>query len=605
MTSLSPPPIPSDQKAQPYVLVGHSHKDSARIVPIIEAIREKGFRVRLDRELEAGDEWTEAIADGVANCKVLVAFLSKDSLELAQKEMEHALDRKIHVVPVHLDGPGLLPPQLIKRLGSSFGVTDVSDHAHIVAQLTEALEYNDAPRESGSGGLLPFLLGRRLKKRDGIPSSVLVQILVGVALLGLIFLAINLRPKSRPQAVPRIPEIVAPQAEAAQAPAPEAQAPAAPAQPEAASQAPEPQAAEPQAPAALAAESQAPEPQAPLAQAAPAADPQVPLVVELPSEDKEEKAADSDEEAEGAIEPSAVSPAASLPPSSPEAADEGDQADPYAAPPAAQAPAQAPLVVELPSEDKEEKAPESVDLEDEAVLEPEIEAPVASLPLASAPEALLPLAAPPEEPLALAPAPEASPLEPPAPAELAAELAAEEKEPKAEDPALIEGLALEATQGLAEAPLAAAPETHAPDAAPPMAASAPPSSAPLAPAPDAPEAAAEPLEPAETAFPSVLPDIWGIFEVTAEKQTVAPKEVFEVSVKGVPAHMLEQKAMVGLYRLESGVEDFIYFVEIDKADEVIRLEAPAAPGDYEIRAFGASRPITPDAQVGAIILTVQ
>lgn len=64
----------------PYVFISYSHKDSAVVFPIVEAMSERGLRVWFDSGLEAGTEWQNSIADHVENCTVFVCFVSENSM---------------------------------------------------------------------------------------------------------------------------------------------------------------------------------------------------------------------------------------------------------------------------------------------------------------------------------------------------------------------------------------------------------------------------------------------------------------------------------------------------------------------------------------------
>ena len=53
---------------EPYVFVSYSHKDSDRVQPLIQELKERGFRIWYDAEIEAGSEWPEYIARRLLNC---------------------------------------------------------------------------------------------------------------------------------------------------------------------------------------------------------------------------------------------------------------------------------------------------------------------------------------------------------------------------------------------------------------------------------------------------------------------------------------------------------------------------------------------------------
>ena len=48
---------------EPYIFISYAHKDMAKVLPIIEGLAEKGFRIWYDAGIEAGTEWPEYIAE--------------------------------------------------------------------------------------------------------------------------------------------------------------------------------------------------------------------------------------------------------------------------------------------------------------------------------------------------------------------------------------------------------------------------------------------------------------------------------------------------------------------------------------------------------------
>jgi hypothetical protein len=193
------------------------------------------------------------------------------------------------------------------------------------------------------------------------------------------------------------------------------------------------------------------------------------------------------------------------------------------------------------------------------------------------------------------PAAEAAPAAEAVPAPEAAQDTAAEAAPApeaAQDTAAEAAPAPEAVpdQAAEAAPEAApAPEVApAPEAAPDQAAEAPPEATP-----SVPEAAAGPPVPA-----------WGAFEISGPLELKAG-ESFEVQVKGAPPAMIGEGAQVGLYRAGAEGGDFIILIAVDHPEEVLRLEAPASEGAYEVRAYSTGKIRTPATLVAVMPLFVR
>ena len=86
---------------EPYIFISYAHKDSQRVLPIVMALQEQGFRVWYDAGIEAGTEWPEYIAEHLVNSQVFLAFISKASVAShnCYREINYAIDlQKSHLV---------------------------------------------------------------------------------------------------------------------------------------------------------------------------------------------------------------------------------------------------------------------------------------------------------------------------------------------------------------------------------------------------------------------------------------------------------------------------------------------------------------------------
>lgn len=89
----------------PYLFVSYSHKDSARVIPIINELQQNGFRVWYDAGIEAGTEWPEEIAEHLMNSRSVLIFLSKNAVESknCRREINFAIDKEKNILVVYLE----------------------------------------------------------------------------------------------------------------------------------------------------------------------------------------------------------------------------------------------------------------------------------------------------------------------------------------------------------------------------------------------------------------------------------------------------------------------------------------------------------------------
>lgn len=63
-----------------YIFVSYSHKDSKVVLPIIEDLSMRGFRIWYDSGIEAGSEWPEYIEQHLIGAAVFLAFISPSAV---------------------------------------------------------------------------------------------------------------------------------------------------------------------------------------------------------------------------------------------------------------------------------------------------------------------------------------------------------------------------------------------------------------------------------------------------------------------------------------------------------------------------------------------
>ena len=64
-----------------YIFVSYSHKDSEKVIPIMEYIAKKGYRLWYDEGLTPSSEWTEDIEQHIKHCYIFLALISRNAQE--------------------------------------------------------------------------------------------------------------------------------------------------------------------------------------------------------------------------------------------------------------------------------------------------------------------------------------------------------------------------------------------------------------------------------------------------------------------------------------------------------------------------------------------
>ncbi|MCZ6651746.1 MAG: TIR domain-containing protein [Planctomycetota bacterium] len=84
--------------------MSYSHKDVALVHPELIWMQAAGFNVWYDEGIEAGTEWTEALAGAIEGATLFIYFVTPVSVESqnCRNEVNFAIDHGVDIIPIHL-----------------------------------------------------------------------------------------------------------------------------------------------------------------------------------------------------------------------------------------------------------------------------------------------------------------------------------------------------------------------------------------------------------------------------------------------------------------------------------------------------------------------
>ncbi len=87
-------PIASYNESKPFIFVSYSHRNSEKVLKIVERLQKDGYRVWYDEGIDPGTEWDEFIADKIEKSGFLIAFMSQEYLDSqnCKDELNYARD---------------------------------------------------------------------------------------------------------------------------------------------------------------------------------------------------------------------------------------------------------------------------------------------------------------------------------------------------------------------------------------------------------------------------------------------------------------------------------------------------------------------------------
>lgn len=129
-----------------YVFISYAHRDSAAVLPCVEAMKRAGINVWYDEGIQAGSEWPEYIAEKVISCTKFVLFISPAYLDSqnCKRELNFAISRKKDLLSVFIEDVNL-SPGVEMQLGTYQAIfrNRYSSDAAFASSLSQESWFND------------------------------------------------------------------------------------------------------------------------------------------------------------------------------------------------------------------------------------------------------------------------------------------------------------------------------------------------------------------------------------------------------------------------------------------------------------------------------
>ena len=149
-----------------YIFISYAHKDSNKVIPILEKMSEQGFRVWYDYGIEYGSEWPEYIEEHLLGCSCVLVFMSPSCINSinCRNEINLALEEKKEMLIVYLE-PTELRKGMRLQLNSvqAIRAEAFSDEDELIDELYNSKilscciddeYYYDEDMDEGSDGLM-------------------------------------------------------------------------------------------------------------------------------------------------------------------------------------------------------------------------------------------------------------------------------------------------------------------------------------------------------------------------------------------------------------------------------------------------------------------
>ena len=112
---------------EPYIFISYSHKDTDKVIPIIERLSKDSYRVWYDEGIPTTSRFNNVIAERIDRCEFMMLFISDNYIDsvYCNSELNFAEQEKKKLICIYENGVKLDPR--FKMLKASLQGVEVSD----------------------------------------------------------------------------------------------------------------------------------------------------------------------------------------------------------------------------------------------------------------------------------------------------------------------------------------------------------------------------------------------------------------------------------------------------------------------------------------------
>lgn len=114
---------------EPYLFVSYSHRDTAKVYPILDALYDRKYRIWYDESCETGNDFRDELRQRIENAEAVLLFVSESSMSSPFCGMEIIVARENgkRLYPIYLDNTAVPPAFQILLANTHHGTPDNMD----------------------------------------------------------------------------------------------------------------------------------------------------------------------------------------------------------------------------------------------------------------------------------------------------------------------------------------------------------------------------------------------------------------------------------------------------------------------------------------------
>ncbi len=114
---------------EPYLFVSYSHRDTAKVYPILDKLYDRKYRLWYDESCETGNDFRDELRQRIEKCEAVLLFVSESSMTspFCGMEIIVARENKKRLYPIYLDSAEVPPAFQILLANTHHGSIDNID----------------------------------------------------------------------------------------------------------------------------------------------------------------------------------------------------------------------------------------------------------------------------------------------------------------------------------------------------------------------------------------------------------------------------------------------------------------------------------------------
>ncbi len=114
---------------EPYLFVSYSHRDTAKVYPILDALYDRKYRLWYDESCETGNDFRDELRHRIEDCEAVLLFVSESSMQSPFCGMEIIVARENgkRLYPIYLDNVTVPPAFQILLANTHHSTSDNMD----------------------------------------------------------------------------------------------------------------------------------------------------------------------------------------------------------------------------------------------------------------------------------------------------------------------------------------------------------------------------------------------------------------------------------------------------------------------------------------------